>query len=311
MSVLKWVGGKNQIMSNIQKKIPHDIDIYYELFVGGGSVFITLLKNNNSTYNIKKFIINDKNKYLINMYKVILNNHLDLISELEKLENNLSNFNEVKYKPRENIIPSDNFDEIKSKKEYYYFIRKKFNKKKNNTNDNNNLIKISSYFIFLNKVGFRGLYRENKNGNFNVPYGNYKNPNIVNKNNILELNKLFTTNNIEFLNKDFNDVIQETDEYNNKNNNILFYLDPPYYPINKTSFTSYNGVDFIKEDHKKFILFLKKLNKDGKKFLMSNSHTSFILKNINEYNYEKILCKRRINSKTPQDTEYEILCYNY
>ena len=87
-------------------------------------------------------------------------------------------------------------------------------------------------------------------------------------------------------------------------------MDPPYYPVNDKSFTSYNSTDFIEDDHNNIIQILEKMNKNDIKFLMSNSNTDFIIDNIKDYSSEKILCKRRINSKNPETTENEILCFN-
>lgn len=259
---------------------------------------------NKEEYKIKKYVINDKNKYLINMYLTIMTNHLELIQHLNKLKIQLNKYDEIKTKPREKIIPEELVENIKSKKEYYYYIRKEFN---NNKDDQNKIILTSAYFIFLNKVGFRGLYRENKNGEFNVPYGNYKNPNIESENNICKLHHLINSHNVVFTNKDFMEVI----DFKKEEDQIIFtYLDPPYYPINDKSFTAYNSAGFNEYDHKNIIKILEKINNNNLTFLMSNSCTAFITDNMKEYNLEKIICKRRINSTNPEKTEYEILCFN-
>ena len=239
------------------------------------------------------------------MYLTITNNHLELIKNLNELKKQLNNYVEIKTKPREKIIPSENIENVKSKKEFYYFIRKEFN---NNKDKQNKIIQTSAYFIFLNKVGFRGLYRENRSGEFNVPYGNYKNPNVENEKQIYDLHNLFNNCDVIFTNKDFTNVI---DFEKSKNQIIFAYLDPPYYPINDKSFTSYNSTDFIEDDHNNIIQILEKMNKNDIKFLMSNSNTDFIIDNIKNYSFEKILCKRRINSKNPETTENEILCFNF
>jgi DNA adenine methylase len=165
----KAVGGKSQIIDKIIENFPNEINNYYEPFVGGGSVLLTLLtysKNNLIKINgkINAYDINDT---LINMYKNIQNSHLELYYEIQKIINEYNNCGVDEMINRE----AENLEEAMLNKEnYYYWIRKNYNIRKDIDS-----ISYSAMFIFLNKTCFRGLYRIGPNG-FNVPYGNYKNP---------------------------------------------------------------------------------------------------------------------------------------
>jgi DNA adenine methylase len=174
--ILKWVGGKTQILDKLINEFPINIDNYREIFLGGGSVLLTLLsyvksgiiKVNGTIYAY------DLNEPLINMYKNIQSNHNKLYDELQKLirEFNSCGNGEINRKPK-------NIDEAQIAKEnYFYWIRSEYNKL---SLDDKKTTLGSAMFIFLNKTCFRGIFRVGPNG-FNVPYGNYNNPEIINKN---------------------------------------------------------------------------------------------------------------------------------
>ena len=149
---LKWVGGKGQLLDQLDRLLPEKYNSYFEPFIGGGAVFFAL--------NPKKAHINDINKTLVQTYVHIKNDVDTLISSLKKLEKG---------------FPSKNDDE---RKEFYYSIRNKYNSL--NYDD----FERSLYFLFLNKTAFNGVYRENSKGGFNVPIGSYKNPKIVDEDNL-------------------------------------------------------------------------------------------------------------------------------
>ncbi|KEZ23282.1 DNA adenine methylase [Ureaplasma diversum] len=168
---IKWVGGKKQLIDEIEKRLPLEFNNYYEPFVGGGAVLFSLTP--------KKAFINDINEVLINAYKVIKNNPYQLIEALEKL------------------------DSIDCTKEVYYQLRNKFNNKilaKEFDVEN------ASLFIFLNKKCFNGLYRVNSKGLFNVPYNNKVKCNSYQKDNILNISKYLQ--NVEITNLDFEESLK-------------------------------------------------------------------------------------------------------
>ena len=241
---IKWAGGKNSLLNEIQKRLP---DFVYsqnfclvEPFVGGGSVSLWALSDFPC---LKQLIINDYNADLINVYQVIKNNPDDLIKYIENMQNHY-----------------DKLTDIESKKPYFYHKRDVFNQR--NSND----VEQAGLFIFLNKSAFNGLYRVNKNNQFNVPIGSYKKPTFIDKDNILNISKKLQ--NTKILTGDFELVL------NHLPNNFpcIFYLDPPYRPISDTaSFTSYSDNGFDDNEQKRLANFCKKIDEMGHYFLLSNS----------------------------------------
>ena len=296
---LKWVGGKTQIINKVLDKFPYEINNYHELFLGGGSVLLALL----SYIKEEKIKVNNKiyaydlNESLINLYKNIQNNKDELFEDINKYMNEFTscNGNEVNRK-------ANNIEEAKSSKEsYYYWLRKQYN-----TLDKND-IKSSALFIILNKLCFRGVYREGPNG-FNVPYGHYKKtPTIITKENLDNISDLIKYVEFEYI--DFREA------FKNINNNIKYddfvYLDPPYAPEKGTSFVGYTNNSFRGEDHEELFKLTKKLNKKCK-FLMSNSKVPLILETFDKdkYNVEDIECRRAIHSKNPGSKTMEVLISN-
>lgn len=268
MSIIKWVGGKSKLIDKFIDKIPNKGNIYYEPFIGSASVLIKVLE----TKKYNHYIVGDINKPLICLYGIIKTDVENLIVELD------------------NLIES--FNESDDKEDFYYNIRNSFNEKIVNLNKNSDLVKVASEFVFINKICFRGLYRVNKSGEFNVPYGNYKKPNIYNKEEFLRLNKLFQ--NVEFKFTDYKNLIKDIQEED------FIYLDPPY--IN--TFDSYTSIGF---DSEEFAGYVNNLNC---KCLISNSEDFKELLNDN-FNVEIIEVQDKINSKSPGSVRNEILAWNF
>lgn len=291
--ILKWVGGKTQIIDKINDNFPKEINNYHEIFLGGGSVLLNIL-NSNIKINGKIYAY-DLNETLIHVYKNIQNNHNELYNDLNKLISiyNSCENNEINRKPK-------NIEEAKEAKEnYYYWIRNEYNKL---TNTEKNKTSGSAMFIFLNKTCFRGIYRVGPNG-FNVPYGHYKNPEIINKNHL---------DNVHLLLKD---VIFDSCDFSKSLKNIksgdFVYLDPPYVPEKKTSFVGYTDCGFNLENHKK--LFEEINNLVNVKIMMSNSDVKLVRDYFenNKYKIISLVCKRSINSKKPNSKTNEVIIINY
>lgn len=275
--IIKWIGGKNQIKDKILSNFPDEINNYHEIFVGGGSILISLLHSNIKING--KIYAYDLNCDLINLYQNIKNHPNDLFEETIKLKNKYFNLNEME-----------------DKSLYYYECRDRYREIVNTKTIEN-----SALFLFLNKTCFRGLYRTSKKSGFNSPFGNYKKPNIIDKNELLKLSKLFEK--VEFIQCDFREA------FNNLETGDFLYLDPPYYPLTKTSFTKYNEGDFKKEDHDDLFLLCRGLVDVN--FLLSNHKVSYVLDIFNgEYDIEVINCKRAINSKNPESRTDELLIKN-
>ena len=279
--IIKWVGGKTQLIKNLICKFPKEMKCYHEPFVGGGSVLFTLLSYvKEDLICLNEIYVSDSNEDLINLYKVIQNNHKMLYDTLIKFVNEFNGINNGDFKTKFN-----------SKQNYYYFIRRLYNSI--NTCSFNIILK-SALFIFLNKTCFRGLYRVGPNG-FNVPYGNNKNPEIINKQHLEEIHEL--VQGVVFTCCDFTESLKFV-----KNDDFV-YLDPPYVPINNTSFVAYNKGGFDKH-----VVLFDTLKTANYKYLMSNSDTDFVKQHFD--NYEIIKAKRNINSRNPDSIINELLIFN-
>lgn len=288
---LKWAGGKTQLLNEIKKRLPADLSSdykYFEPFVGGGAVFFELI----SKYNFHYAYLGDTNKDLILTYNVIKR-------APEKLLPVLLNFKKM--------YDSKYVDN----KKFFYRTRELFN----NSKDNFNPLEISSktiyraaQMIFLNKTCFNGLYRVNKNGKFNVPFANPKNPLIYDQDNIYSVSEALK--NVDLVVADFSDSEDLIDE------NSFVYLDPPYKPINgKKSFEGYTKEGFDDSDQEKLSGFCWRIHKDkNAKFLLSNSKpndTSFFNKLYNGFTKEEVDAKRSINSNgNNRGYIEELLIYN-
>ncbi len=283
---LKWAGGKRQLIPYIKKYLPENINKikkYVEPFVGGGALLFFMLDN----YNFEEVVINDLNKDLINTYKTIKDNVDALIETLERLESEYLK------------------ESLDKRKDIYYKIREKFNSE-------TNITRKSAYLIFLNRTCFNGLYRVNKKGLFNVPYGKYKNPKILDKFNLIKVSKALEKVNI--LSGDFEIVEKYVDE------KTFVYFDPPYKPISKTaSFNSYQGANFDDGEQIRLSKFYSRLSNKGAELMLSNSDPKNIDKDNNFFDelYDKFLiiridAKRAINSKASKRGKIkEILVLNY
>ena len=297
--ILKWVGGKTQILDKLIVEFPTEINNYHEIFLGGGSVLLTLLSY------VKNGIIKihgnihayDLNEPLIYIYINIQSNHKKLYNEIQKLiiEFNSCGDDKINRKPK-------NIDEAKLAKEnYYYWIRSEYNKL--SIIDKKTIIG-SSMFIFLNKTCFRGVFRVGPNG-FNVPYGHYNNPEIINKEHLDEIHDLIQ--NVKFKCCDFNTSLNSIDT------NDYVYLDPPYAPETKTSFVKYTENGFNLDTHTQLFKLIHTLTETNKKMILSNADVSLVRDNFTnkKYNIDSILCKRSINSKKPDSKTNEVIIKNY
>ena len=265
--VLKWVGGKRELIPDIREYYKNlKPKKYIEPFFGGGSVYFDILKTLGVELK-ETSIINDVNSDLIEMYKNIKSSPNEVIYYCKELEKDYHKYG-------------------------YYHIRDRFNgltRDKDEVEKYEGVIRSSS-LILLNRTCFNGLYRVNRKGLFNVPKGNYKNPRIVNEENLYMLSSLLPkTENIR--NTQFHNI-EEVEKGD------LVYFDPPYHPLNETSsFTSYSG-SFGRKEQIKLRDYFKKLNKNGVYVILSNSSSSFIKEIYNEFNVFEIYCKRNINSKS-------------
>ncbi len=266
---IKWVGGKTQIIEDVLGSFPGTRieGNYHELFVGGGSVLLTVLERGLVSGKVYAY---DLNPSLIQLYKDIQVRPGQVRTILEQLFRA--------------------YETDESRESYYYTIRKRFNSEPMGCTR-------SAMFIFLNKTGFRGLFREGPNG-FNVPFGHYAKPPVVGD----ELERVSTLiQNVEFRSCDFRQAF----EYVRPGDFV--YLDPPYAPETKTSFVGYTKKGFGMEDHTDLFRLLKE---SGVWFSMSNANVPFVREafTVEEGFTTKELCARRsINSKDPGKTTSEVI----
>jgi len=297
--ILKWVGGKGQIIDKLIKQLPDKkINNYHELFVGGGSFLIMMLWAKEKKYITIDGNINvyDLNEALIETYNNIKNNKNELYERIKQIE---EEFNSCEIDGDVKRKPVNKEDAMTSKESYYYWIRKQYNELSDKST-----IESSSYFIFLNKTGFRGMYREGPNG-YNIPYGNYKNPKILEKDEMDYISKLIK--NVNFYNSDFSKSIENIQEENN-----FIYLDPPYAPENDKSFVGYTKDGFDIKQHELLFELTKKIS-DKNMIMMSNANVKLIRDNLSpdDYKYEVVSCRRAINSKNPGAKTEEVIITNY
>ena len=288
---LKWAGGKTQLINDIQKALPkefikHKFN-YIEPFVGSGAVLFWMLNN---FPKIEKAIINDINSDLTNTYNEIAKNPKELISILEQFQN--------EYHFLEN--------NSENKKDYYLNKRENFNSRKFSNTEQ------AALFIFLNRTCFNGLYRVNRNNKFNVPIGSYKKPTICDVENILAVSE--SLKKVEILTGDYQQTLELAERPS------LFYFDPPYKPLSKTSsFNSYSKDDFNDDEQIRLRDFCKKLDSLNHYWILSNSDLkgkdiddNFFDEIYNNFNINRVFAKRSINANPEKrGVLTELLITNY
>ena len=295
---IKWVGGKTQIINKIISKIPTEMENYHELFLGGGSVLLAVLSLQKAgKITIKGSIYAyDLNKQLIQVYKHIQTKKDELFKRIEKLKNDYSKCSDAE-KGTANRKPKNITEAKTSKESYYYWMRKLFNNKLGNKTVQN-----SALFIVINKICFRGVYREGPNG-FNVPFGHPKKiPEIITKKKLDAISALIKD--VIFIGASFEESMQNVTE------NDFVYLDPPYAPENDKSFVGYTKDGFDIDTHKKLFKLTKELTDKQVKFAMSNAKVELITENFKEYKIEETKARRAINSKNPGASTMEVIIYN-
>lgn len=291
--LLKWVGGKTQLLDTIMHLFPQCIENYYEPFVGGGSVlfaFLCLVQNEEIKVNAAIHAY-DSNKKLIDFYVVVQNHCGALYEEIKKLNEDYNSINTL----NGNRKPSNKEEALQSKESYYYYNRKIFNQ---TTTDD---IKSASLFLFLNKTCFRGVYRESPKSGFNVPFGNYASTLVmVSKNELFKVHNLIK--NVVFKCQDFQKLSAKSGDF--------VYFDPPYYPVKKgKSFLGYTPNGF--NSHKELFTMLRDLNEKNVKFVMSNSCVQEVKDATETFEHIVIDARRAIHCKKPGSTCQELLIQNY
>ena len=271
---VKWVGGKRQLMQELENNFPKQFGIYHEPFLGGGAVMFNLLaKEPQLSCNVSDF-----NSDLILAYVTIRDKLGKLI---ESLESHSKNYH-------------------KEPSEYYYSIRKQEPKQQ---------IEKVSRLLFLNKTCFNGLYRVNKKGQFNVPLGRYTNPNIVNKENLTAVSKILKSKKIKISCSDFESVLDDA-----KKGDLVYFDPPYQPVSNTANFTSYTHRDFTEDDLARLADLANQLNSKGCHVLLSNSNSKTVRDFFSKKHWKisSIAANRAINSNAQKRTGHkEIIIKNY
>lgn len=290
---IKWVGGKTQLIEQLEALLPADFSerenvTYIEPFVGGGAMLFYMLQK---YPNIKSAVINDINPDLTLCYKVVRDNPTELINSLKDIQTQYYS------------ISTD-----EERKEFFLKQRNLFNSKSLNKIENTTL------FFFLNRTCFNGLYRVNKAGKFNVPFGKYITPTICDRATIYADSKLLQ--NVEIMTGDFEQTFDKI------KGNTFFYFDPPYRPLSNTSsFNDYAKEDFNDDAQIRLKQFCDKLNEIGINFMLSNSDCLgkdgkdlFFDNLFIDYKIDRVWAKRNVNaiaSKRGKLTELLIRNYKF
>lgn len=288
---IKWVGGKSQLITQLDNLLPVDFETtenltYIEPFVGGGAMLFYMLQRYN---NIQHAVINDINPDLTTCYRTIRDNPDKLLESLDDIQ-------EAYY-----ALKTE-----EGRKDFFLAVRDRYNEK------NLDPIENTTKFFFLNRTCFNGLYRVNKKGLFNVPFGKYANPQIYDKETIRKDSELLQR--VEILNGDF----EKTFDY--ANGNTLFYFDPPYRPLSETSsFNDYSKESFNDEAQVRLKNFCDRIDDAGYKFMLSNSdckgkneEDNFFDNLYSQYVIDRVWASRSINANPNKRGKLtEILVHNY
>jgi DNA adenine methylase len=248
--VLKWAGGKSQLISEIVKRLPQAIETYYEPFVGGGAVFFALAARG----RFQRAVLSDLNPELVAVYRALAEDVEAVIRSLRRYHHSETEFYRVRdSKPR-------------------------------------GLVQRAARMIYLNKTGYNGLYRVNRSGKFNVPFGRYKNPTICDEENLRAASKTLQGISIEIA--DFEQICRRAQPSD------AVYLDPPYVPLSKTAnFTSYDRHAFGIDDQRRLARVFTELATRGVPALLSNSDTPTTQELYAGFRSLRISVSRPINSR--------------
>ena len=272
---LKWAGGKRQLLPEILKYLPKNIGktTYFEPFLGGGALLFELQP--------KQAIVNDSNRELINCYRVIKDNVEELIEVLK-------------------------VHKAKNSKEYFDYLRERDRLKQYNKFSD---IQKAARIIYLNKTCYNGLFRVNSKGQFNVPFGSYKNPNILDEAVLRGVNDYLNQKSVTFLNRDFAEAVKDAKKGD------FVYFDPPYDPVSNTaSFTGYDINGFNQNEQRRLKQVVDELTEKECYVMLSNSATDFILDLYKDYQKTTkiVSATRSINSNALKRGKInEILVLNY
>ena len=266
---VKWAGGKASLLSDLLRHVPSHLSNYYEPFLGGGALFFAICARDTSF----KAHLSDINNELINTYRVIKDKPDELIQLLSEFQH----------------------EYYHSKDPASYFYEKRAWRPSSS-------IESAARLIFLNKTCYNGLYRVNSRGEFNVPFGRYKKPRILNAENIRAVSRALRDTNADLRSADYRASLSTCGK------DDFVYLDPPYQPQSKTSsFTDYTPGGFSERDQHELAEEFEKLVDRGSTVLLSNSETPLTTRLYREFKVRSVIVNRPINSVGSRRTGYKEL----
>jgi len=295
---LKWAGGKRQLLEQLGSHFPPELESgallrYVEPFVGSGAVFFKVFQS----YSVKDCLIADVNPELILVYQTIRQEVERLIDQLAEIEISYLGLNHAQ------------------RRDFYYQIREKYNDQRISIDYrefHSTWVKRSAYMLFLNRTGYNGLFRLNSKGEFNVPCGRYKNPRILDAENLRNVSRLLNQVSIQY--GDFEEVAEFVDD------KTLVYFDPPYRPLSPTAhFTAYSKDLFDDRQQLRLAEFYRRLDAKGGKLMLSNSdphnvdvEDDFFERAYDGFRLERLQAKRNINRDPEKRGPIsELLILNY
>ena len=285
--ILKWAGGKRQLLDELYSRFPQSYNHYHEPFFGGGALFFDLEPDNGT--------INDTNPRLVNFYKQVRDRPEELIDYLRS-------FNDPESDPDPDLSFAESNRKGKEIKNYYYQQRERFNNRP--YDDDFDVLEEAALLLYLNRTCYNGLYRENSTGGFNVPIGRYSNPDWVRADEIQKASHVL--DNTEIHNTDFGYVTDEVEEGD------LVYFDPPYEPMSPTaSFNDYSEEGFDRKDQERLLETVQELDENDVYVILSNSGVMYDMYAEAGFSVEKEGATRAINSDaTNRDEVDEIIATN-
>lgn len=250
--IVKWAGGKTQLLKHYTRLFPGEFNRYFEPFLGGGAVFFHMVAKNPNL----RAVLSDSNVELINCYNMVKNDLGSVVRHLKKHRNDKHHFYKVRAMDVSDLTPAER----------------------------------AARLLFLNKTCFNGLYRVNRKGQFNVPFGRYENPKICDEVNLRATERALC--NAKIITANFEAVLAQAKKGD------FVYLDPPYQPLSATSsFTGYTRNSFGCDDQVRLVEVFQKLTDKGCFAMLSNSDTPYIRELYDGFQIETVYANRAINSK--------------
>lgn len=269
--ILKWAGGKRELVPELKARFPEEWNSFHEPMFGGGALFFNLETGRT---------INDTNTRLASFYCVVKEQPEELIERCKE-------FKEPESEPDPERAFSEELRDGRETKNYFYQMRELFNRRPNN--EEFDRLEEAALLLYLNRTCFNGLYRENSDGEFNVPIGRYSNPDWIREEQVRKASEILQD--IEVFNQDFDYILEKAEEGD------IVYLDPPYEPMSETAnFTEYSAEGFNLKDQERLIEVAKKLRSRGVHVVVSNSGVMAELYREAGFHVSEVGASRSINS---------------